>query len=95
MHHVFMAIRQCHGWRCCFSTKGRKPLPKRVTFSNADAVREMARRGRGLISNWARVDLDLAIELGRGGIWLILTHEQFQAVGGILTDSSACENSIA
>jgi len=55
-----------------------------VIFRNTADIYETARRARGLISSWAREDLNLAIELGGGGIWLMLTDEQFQALGGVL-----------
>jgi len=79
-----MSIRHCSGWLCRFTAEGRKPLPKRLIFSTTAQIYETARRARGLISSWAREDLNLAIELGRGGIWLMLTDEQFLALGGVL-----------
>ena len=83
-HRVYMSIHLCSGWHCRFTAEGRRPLPKRVIFSNTDPIIETAKRARGLISDWAREDLELAIDLGRGGIWLMLTDEQFQALGGVL-----------
>jgi hypothetical protein len=37
-----------------------------LTFKNADNIREIARRGNGLIDNWDRDGLELDLEVGRG-----------------------------
>lgn len=78
-----MSLFHFRGWHCRFTAEGREQLPKRVSFSNSNQVCEAARRGNGLVDNSVREALDLAIEIGRGGIWLMLTNEQFQALGGV------------
>jgi hypothetical protein len=54
------------------------------TFKHADKVREMARRGNGLLDKWDRDGFDLDLQIGRGGIWLRLTDEQYRAIGGVV-----------
>jgi hypothetical protein len=55
-----------------------------LTFISADKVREVAKRGSGLIDNWDRDGFELDLEIGRGCIWLRLSHGQYLAVGGVL-----------
>ena len=80
--HVYMWFFHCAGWHCHFIAAGRKPLPKRVIFKDEGKIYETARRS-GVTDNSALEDLDLAIALGRGGIWLRLSDEQFRALGGV------------
>ena len=53
-------------------------LPRKVTLGSQEKVREMARRGGAAISLDTLQALDHGIEIGRGGIWLKLTDEQYQ-----------------
>lgn len=83
-HLVYMYFRYCSTWHCCFRTEDRKKLPRAVTFANAVSVREMVRRGHGLIDKWDREGFELDLEIGRGGVWLRLSDDQFRALGGVL-----------
>lgn len=83
-HLVFMYFRESYGWRCAFRTEARKKLPREFTFRSAATVRELARRGNGLIDRWDRDGFEVALELGKGGIWLRLSNDQFRSLGGIL-----------
>ncbi len=83
-HHVRMTFFRFHGWHCSFYTERWQRLPKRVVFCQAANVWETAKRGNGLIDDAARDRLKLLIDVGRGGIMLRLTDEQFQAIGGVL-----------
>lgn len=83
-HLVFMYFRESCGWHCAFRTEARKKLPKEFTFGSAATVREMARRGNGLVDSWDRDGFEVSLELGKGGIWLRLSHDQFRALGGVL-----------
>ena len=73
-----------HGWRCRFFSERWQMLPKSLVFRDAASIWETARRGNGLIDDEAREYLQLSIELGRGGIMLRLSDEQFVALGGVL-----------
>ena len=79
-----MYLRQCFGRRCGFTTETRKKLPKEFTFNNSSTVRELASRDNGPIDKWDREGFELNLEIGKGGIWLRLTDEQYAALGGVL-----------
>jgi LSD1 subclass zinc finger protein len=83
-HLVYMYFRYCSDWHCGFRTETRKKLPREVTFGNAASVREMVRRGNGLIDNWDQQGFELGLEIGKGGVWLRLSDDQFRALGGVL-----------
>ena len=83
-HHVRMTFHHSYGWHCRFFSKSWRAFPKRFIFRDAALIRETAKRGNGLIDAAACEYLEMAIELGRGGIMLRLTDEQFQAIGGVL-----------
>jgi hypothetical protein len=79
-----MYFRRFHGWHCSFSTEARKKLPREFTFRAAETIRELAKRGNGLIDKWDRDGFELALEIGKGGVWLKLSDDQYQALGGVL-----------
>jgi len=83
-HLVFMYFRHRHGWHCAFTTEARKKLPKEFTFNRSSTVRELASRGNGLIDKWDSKGFELGLDIGKGGIWLRLTDEQYLALGGVL-----------
>ena len=83
-HFVYMYFRRFHGWHCSFSTEARKKLPREFTFRAAETIRELAKRGNGLIDKWDRDGFELALEIGKGGVWLKLSDDQYQALGGVL-----------
>jgi len=80
---VFMYFRQRYGWHCCFRTETREKLPKGFTFRTANTLRERAKRGSCVTDRWDQEGFELGLELGRGGIWLRLTGEQYAALGGV------------
>lgn len=67
-HLVFMYFRERCGWHCSFRTEARKKLPREFTFNSSARLRELARRGNGLIDAWDREGFELDLELGKGGI---------------------------
>jgi hypothetical protein len=69
------------GWHCQFLEQGSKtPLPKKLRFQSREKIRELAERGGGNMSLETRQSLDHGIEIGRGGIWLELSEEQYQTL---------------
>jgi hypothetical protein len=65
------------GWFCQFLEADLKTsLPKKLTFAHADKIRELARRGEACDLE-SKQALEHAIEVGRGGIYLRLTPEQY------------------
>ena len=79
-----MSFHRCFGWHCRFYEAGGRHLPTRLTFRNAARIREAAKRGNARTDKAARDAIELAIEIGRGGLWLRLTDEQYRALGGEL-----------
>jgi hypothetical protein len=55
-----------------------------VASSRTKLDRERAKRGCGLVHNWDREGFEIGLDVGKGGIWLRLTVEQYLALGGVL-----------
>ena len=78
-HRVYMSFMDRQGWFCQFLEEDLKtPLPKKVIVKNQDKVREIARRGGCNMNLESLQALEHGIEIGRGGVWLELTEEQYQ-----------------
>jgi hypothetical protein len=58
----------------------KTPISRQFVFSSAEKVHEAALRGNGLIDMESRHDLDEAINIGRGGIWLALSEDQYSGL---------------
>jgi hypothetical protein len=66
------------GWQVQFLESDLKtPLPRKLTFTDPEKIRELARRGGAWRDSESRQMLRHAIENGRGGIYLRLTPEQY------------------
>lgn len=77
-HHVYMYFLLRDGWYCQFLEADLKtPLPRKLTFASADKVRELAERGGGLKKTEDRQAFEYALTIGRGGVDLMLTEEQY------------------
>jgi hypothetical protein len=55
----------------------KTPLPRKLTFSDPEKIRELARRGEAWGTSEARQILEHAIDTGTGGIYLRLTPAQY------------------
>ncbi|MGC2401821.1 MAG: hypothetical protein WA510_18640 [Acidobacteriaceae bacterium] len=67
-----------NGWHCQFLEADLKTsLPRTLTFASAEKIRELARRGEAWGDLESRQALEHAIEMGRGGLYLKLTPEQY------------------
>lgn len=67
------------GWSIQFLESDLKtPLPRKLQFRDAAKVREMYDRFAEDKSLADRASLEHGIEMGRGGIFLRLTSEQYQ-----------------
>lgn len=74
-----MSFMHRDGWFCQFLEEDLKtPLPRKVTVAGPEKVREMAERGGCNLNLESRQALDHGIEIGRGGVWLELSDEQYQ-----------------
>jgi len=76
---VYMYFMLREGWHCQFLEADLKtPLPKKLNLSSSQKIIETAERGGYNMNLEGRQALDHGIENGRGGIWLLLTEEQYQ-----------------
>jgi len=74
-----MYFMQRDGWHCQFLEADLKTtLPTKLHLSSSQKVIEAAERGGYHMNLEGRQALDHGIENGRGGIWLLLTQEQYQ-----------------
>jgi hypothetical protein len=55
-------------------------LPPKLTFSDPEKIRELARRGEAWGDSESRQMLEDAIDVGRGEVYLRLTPEQYRKV---------------
>jgi hypothetical protein len=68
-----------HSWHCQFLEADLKtPLPRKLTFATADKVRELVERAGGLRTTENRQAFEYALTIGRGGINLALTDDQYK-----------------
>jgi hypothetical protein len=66
-------------WYCHFLERDlQTALPLKIQFKSHEKLRELAERGGCTLNLEARQSLDHGIEIGRGGIWLELSEEQYQ-----------------
>jgi hypothetical protein len=77
-HRVYLSFQCRYGWHCQFLELDLKtPLPRKLHFASPDKVVELVERGGGLSNLESRQALDQAIKIGRGGVFLSLTAEQY------------------
>jgi hypothetical protein len=74
-----MSYMQRNGWFCQFLEPDLKTAVRpELHFKSDQKIREIADRGGCNMNLEARQSLDHGIEIGRGGIWLELTEEQYR-----------------
>jgi hypothetical protein len=77
-HRVYLSFQCRNGWHCQFLEQDLKtPLPRKLHFKSAEKVIKLVTRGGGLGNLESKQMLDQAIEMGRGGVFLSLTPEQY------------------
>lgn len=76
MPRVYMRFEWLNGWRVSF-LDGTTLMPRKLNFQDVGKLFELAERGGGLKTLADRQALDHALQLGRGGIHLELSHSQF------------------
>ena len=83
LHLVYMSFMLRQGWFCQFLEKDLKtPLPRKITLKDPENVRALAERGGCVMNLEKRQAFDYAIGMGRGGVWLELTDEQYIKLQG-------------
>lgn len=77
-HRVYMSFQDRFGWQCEFLEADlRTALHRRLHFSSSDKIIELVERGGGFRDQESRMMLDQGISMGRGGVFLNLTEEQY------------------
>jgi hypothetical protein len=75
---VYLSFQDRHGWQCQFLEADlQTPLPKRLHFASSDKLVELVERGGGITDQESRLMLEQGISMGRGGVFLRLTEEQY------------------
>lgn len=78
-----MSFQTQSGWHCQFLEEDLKtPIPKKLNLICQEKLFEIAERGGYRLNLEGRQALQHAIEMGRGGIWLELTEEQYRKLKG-------------
>jgi hypothetical protein len=76
---VYMYFMKRERWYCQFLQADLKTsLPCKLNLDGPGKLIEMAERGGGIPNLEAGQMLRYGIEMGRGGVWLSLTEEQYQ-----------------
>jgi hypothetical protein len=66
------------GWHCQFLEEDLKtPLPRKLTFASSRKIMELAERAGALRNLEARQAIEHGISVGRGGVFLNLSLEQY------------------
>jgi hypothetical protein len=73
-----MSFMQSNGWYCRFLEADLKtPLPRKLTFVTSEKILQLAEHAGALKDLAARQAIEHGIEKGRGGVYLMLTPEQY------------------
>ena len=73
-----MSFMDRRGWYYQFLEPDLKtPLRRKLTFASVDKVVELVERGGGFKDLAERQSFDHGVTIGRGGIYLSLTDEQY------------------
>jgi len=77
-HRVYLSFQCRNGWQCQFLEQDLKTaLPRRLQFKSSDKLIELVERAGGFPHQETRLAMLHGIEMGRGGIFLNLTAEQY------------------
>jgi hypothetical protein len=81
MPRVYMSFMLRDGWHCQFLEEDLKTsLPRKLHFASSKKIIELVEHAGGFTGNDARMMVNQGIEIGRGGIFLTLTDEQYAAL---------------
>jgi hypothetical protein len=80
-HRVYLSFQSRDGWHCQFlEAELKTALPCKLHFTSPDKLIELVERGGGFTDQDTRLAVNHGIEIGRGGIFLKLTEEQYAAL---------------
>jgi hypothetical protein len=79
---VYMSFMNAKGgWYCQFLESDLKtPLPRKFTFQTLEKVEELIRRGGGMKDLAEKQAVAHGLDMGRGGVYLSLTEDQYRAL---------------
>lgn len=70
-------------WMCHFMEEDLKtPLPRKLRFNAPEKIRAIVDKVGNFANLQDRQALDYGLEIGRGGVWLQLTDEQYKRLKG-------------
>ena len=79
MHRVYMSFMLRKGWSCSFlEAISKRPFPPRLNLADPRKLFEIAERGGCNLNLEGRQAIEHGIEIGRGGVWLELTADQYE-----------------
>ena len=82
-HHIYMFFQTQNGWDCQFLEEDLKTaIPIRLNLVRQEKLFEIAERGGYRLNLEGRQAMQRAIDMGRGGIWLELSEEQYRKLKG-------------
>jgi hypothetical protein len=77
-HRVYLSFQFRDDWHCQFLEEDLKTaLPRKLHFASSEKLIELVERGGGFADQDTRLAVSQGIEMGRGGIFLKLTEEQY------------------
>jgi hypothetical protein len=77
-HRVYLSFQFRDDWHCQFLEEDLKTaLPRKLHFASSEKLIELVERGGGFTDQDTRLAVSQGIEMGRGGIFLKLTEEQY------------------
>src|ERR1035437_962098 len=80
---VYMSFMHRDGWYCQFLEEDLKTsLPRKLTFATSAKILELAEHAGALRDLACRQAIEHGISVGRGGVWLMLTREQYAKLRG-------------
>jgi hypothetical protein len=79
-----MSFMHRDGWYCQFLEEDLKTsLPRKLIFTTSAKILELAEHAGALRDLACRQAIEHGISVGRGGVWLILTGQQYRKLEGI------------
>lgn len=87
MHRVYMYYMRREEWTCQFLEEDLKTaLPHKLHFKSEEKIRTIVDKVGNFANLQDRQALDYGLRIGRGGVWLQLSGEQYlrlKAQGGL------------
>jgi hypothetical protein len=75
---IYMYFMLHRGWHCQFLEADlRTPLPRTLTFATSEKILQLSEHVGALKDLAARQAIEHGIEMGRGGVYLMLTPGQY------------------